>query len=61
MVGLLLEVGLGKMDSGVIRTALADPGPGPTGPAAPAKGLCLRRVALGRRTGRETDGEDEER
>jgi tRNA pseudouridine38-40 synthase len=61
MVGLLLEVGLGRMDSGVVRTALAESGSGPTGPVAPAKGLCLRHVAIGRRSGNEIDGEHEER
>ena len=61
MVGLLLEVGLGKMDIDAVRSALADPGSATTGPAAPAKGLCLRHVAIGRRTGNETNGEHEER
>lgn len=61
MVGLLLEVGHGKTGSDAIRSALADPGSSMKSPAAPAKGLCLRRVAFGRRTGDETNGEDEER
>jgi tRNA U38,U39,U40 pseudouridine synthase TruA len=61
MVGLLLEVGLGKMEIDAVRSALADPG-STTGPPAPAKGLCLRHVAIGRRTGnQEANGEHEER
>jgi tRNA pseudouridine38-40 synthase len=60
MVAVLLEVGLGKMDETAVRAALAGPGPGLDGAAASAKGLCLRRVALGRRPG-EANGEHEER
>ena len=63
MVGLLLEVGLGKTKSDAVRAALADPRATDRPPAAPAKGLCLRHVALssGRRTGTETNGEREQR
>jgi tRNA pseudouridine38-40 synthase len=63
MVGLLLEVGLGKRDIDAVRAALADPGSRSRPPAAPAKGLCLRHVALSRgpRTGNETNGEREQR
>ena len=60
MVAILLEVGLGKMDETAVRSALAGPGPALDGAAAPAKGLCLRRVALGRSPGR-TNGDNEER
>jgi len=60
MVALLLEVGLGKMEIDAVRAALAGPGPALDGAMAPAKGLCLRRVALGRRPD-EHDGEHEER
>jgi tRNA pseudouridine38-40 synthase len=60
MVAVLLEVGLGKMDETAVRTALAGTGPALDGAAAPAKGLCLRRVALGRRPG-TGNGEHEER
>jgi tRNA pseudouridine38-40 synthase len=60
MVAVLLEAGLGNMDETAVRAAMADPGPALDGAAAPAKGLCLRRVALGRRPG-ETNGDDEER
>jgi tRNA pseudouridine38-40 synthase len=61
MIGLLLEVGLGKATNDQVRAALADPGSARKGAAAPAKGLCLRHVAIGRRTGEASDGEDEER
>jgi tRNA pseudouridine38-40 synthase len=66
MVGLLLEVGLGKTAIDAVGAALADPGATGKPPAAPAKGLCLRHVALGRgrRTGveaKKTNGEREQR
>jgi tRNA pseudouridine38-40 synthase len=60
LVAVLLEVGLDKMDIDAVRTALAGPGPALDGAAAPAKGLCLRRVAFGRRPS-DTNGEHEER
>ena len=60
MVACLIEVGLGRMDETAVRAALAGPGPALDGAAVPAKGLCLRRVALGR-TSREPNGEHEER
>ena len=60
MVAALLEVGLGQMDIETVRSALAGHGPALDGAAAPAKGLCLRHVALGRRPER-TNGEHEER
>ena len=58
MVACLLEVGLGKTDEAVLRTALAGREPALNGAAAPAKGLCLRLVALGPRP--VDDKEDEE-
>ena len=61
MVGLLLEIGLGKTDIDAVRSALAEPGSAQKGPAAPAKGLCLRRVVIGRGTTARTNGEHEER
>jgi tRNA pseudouridine38-40 synthase len=61
MVGLLLEVGLGKATTEEIRAALADPASPRKGAAAPAKGLCLRHVAIGRRIGQPDNGEHEER
>ena len=60
MVAVLLEVGLGRMQETAVRTALAGSGPALDGASAPAKGLCLRRVALGRSPGR-TNGDNEER
>jgi tRNA pseudouridine38-40 synthase len=60
MVAVLLEVGLGKIDETAVQAALAGSGPALDGAAAPAKGLCLRRVALGRRPG-NANGEHEER
>ena len=59
MVAGLLEVGLGKMDEEGLRAALAAREPALNGAMAPAKGLCLRRVVLGRRPPTD-DGEDEE-
>jgi tRNA pseudouridine38-40 synthase len=61
MVGLLLEVGLGTAGIEHVRAALADPGSARKGAAAPAKGLCLRHVAIARRAGKQDDGEHEER
>ena len=49
MVAILLEVGRGKLNETDVRTALAARRPALEGAAAPAKGLCLRRVVLGRR------------
>jgi tRNA pseudouridine38-40 synthase len=60
MVAVLLEVGLGSVDETAVRAALAGPGRALDGAAAPAKGLCLRRVALGRRPDNR-NGEHEER
>ena len=59
MVAGLLEVGMGKIDEEGLRAALAAREPALNGAAAPAKGLCLRRVVLGRRRPTD-DGEDEE-
>jgi len=58
MVAGLLEVGLGKMDADGLRAALAGREPALNGAAAPAKGLCLRHVALGRP--RPVDDEEDE-
>jgi tRNA pseudouridine38-40 synthase len=60
MVALLLEVGLGKMDAAAVQAAMVAGGPALDGAAAPAKGLCLRRVAYGRRS-TDMNGEHEER
>jgi tRNA pseudouridine38-40 synthase len=61
MVGLLLEVGLGNTDIDMVRTALAGPGPVRRRASAPAKGLCLRHVAIRRGTGSKMNGAHEER
>ncbi len=58
MVAALLEVGHGKMDEAELAAALVAREPALNGAAAPAKGLCLRHVALGRRPA--DDKEDEE-
>lgn len=49
IVAALIAVGTGKIDEGAIRAALAAGEPAFGGAAAPARGLCLRRVVLGRR------------
>jgi tRNA pseudouridine38-40 synthase len=58
MVAGLLEVGMHKIDETAIRAALAGREPALNGAAAPAKGLCLRRVVMGRP--QRDDKEDEE-
>jgi tRNA pseudouridine38-40 synthase len=60
MVGVLLEVGHGRMNEDEVREAIAARAPARNGVTAPAHGLCLRRVALGRavETDEATDGDD---
>jgi tRNA pseudouridine38-40 synthase len=60
MVAVLLEVGKGRMDDAGVAAALAGRRPALAGAAAPARGLCLRHVALGRRR-LEVNGADEKR
>jgi tRNA pseudouridine38-40 synthase len=48
IVAILLEVGQGKLDEAAVGEALASRGPALNGAVAPARGLCLRRVVLGR-------------
>ncbi len=60
MVAALIAVGQGKIGDSTVPTALTGRGPALAGAAAPAKGLCLRRVVMGRRSER-TSGEHEER
>jgi tRNA pseudouridine38-40 synthase len=60
IVAVLLEVGRGTIDEADVAAALAAGRPARNGASAPAKGLCLRRVALGR-SGQTRDGEHEER
>jgi tRNA pseudouridine38-40 synthase len=65
IVAVLLEVGRGTLDADGVAAMLAARTPALDGAMAPARGLCLRRVALGRRSGPgpaiEQDGADEER
>jgi tRNA pseudouridine38-40 synthase len=49
IVAALIAVGTGRIDAAAIPVALATRGPALGGAAAPARGLCLRRVVLGRR------------
>src|SRR5206468_4798595 len=48
IVAVLLEVGEGTLDEAAVAEALASRRPARNGAAAPARGLCLRRVVLGR-------------
>ncbi|HWP64275.1 MAG TPA: tRNA pseudouridine(38-40) synthase TruA [Candidatus Binatia bacterium] len=48
IAAVLIEVGRGRADETVVAAALASGRPALHGATAPAKGLCLRRVALGR-------------
>ena len=60
IVAVLLAVGQGKLNEEEVREALATRRPARNGAAAPARGLCLRRVVLGRRPGGDAtdDGDD---
>ena len=60
MVAALLAVGAGTIDETMVAEALASRRPALAGATAPAHGLCLRRVVLGRRQ-ESRNGEDEER
>jgi len=48
IVAVLLEVGLGEMNATGVAAALVAGRPALDGASAPAQGLCLRRVVLGR-------------
>jgi tRNA pseudouridine38-40 synthase len=52
----LLLVGRGEVEESAVAAALASRTPAFNGAVAPAKGLCLRRVVLGR-TAREMNGD----
>lgn len=54
IVAALIGVGTGRITEPEIRAALAATEPAFGGAAAPARGLCLRRVALGRRQRQRT-------
>jgi tRNA pseudouridine38-40 synthase len=59
IVATLLAVGKGRLEPSAVPGLLADGRPALRGAAAPARGLCLRRVAMGRRhNGNETGNED---
>jgi len=49
LVAALIAVGTGKIDEDAVAAALLERAPAFRGAAAPARGLCLRWVALGRR------------
>ncbi|HEV2007009.1 MAG TPA: tRNA pseudouridine(38-40) synthase TruA [Candidatus Limnocylindrales bacterium] len=57
MVAALIAVGTGKIDEDGVAAALLERAPAFRGAAAPARGLSLRRVALGRRQ-RTTDADE---
>ncbi len=58
IAAVLIEAGQAKLDTEDVVAALASRRPAGNGTIAPARGLCLRRVALGRRAGdKGTDGE----
>jgi tRNA pseudouridine38-40 synthase len=67
IVAVLLEVGKGALDEEAVAEALASRQPALNGAVAPARGLCLRRVVLGRTANltrrqeaeRETTDDDE--
>ena len=61
IVAVLLEVGDGVMTEEQVREAIAARNPARNGAAAPARGLCLRRVVLGRRPETEATETNEER
>jgi len=54
----LIAVGRGKLEETAVAAALEAPRPALHGAKAPARGLCLRRVALGRPMG-QRDGDNE--
>jgi tRNA pseudouridine38-40 synthase len=55
LVAALLAVGMGKLEASAMGSLLTAGTPALEGAAAPAKGLCLRRVVLGRRDRRTND------
>ena len=58
MVAALLAVGKGQLDASAVPGLLRGGVPALGGAAAPARGLCLRRVALGRRQERDATAQD---
>jgi tRNA pseudouridine38-40 synthase len=57
IVAALIGVGTGRIEEQAIEAAMAGREPAFGGAAAPARGLCLRRVALGRRAKPDTTHE----
>jgi tRNA pseudouridine38-40 synthase len=60
MVAALIAVGTGRLDERAIEDALGSREPAFGGAAAPARGLSLRRVVMGRRGGRAGKDRDQE-
>jgi tRNA pseudouridine38-40 synthase len=60
IAAVLLEVGRGQLNENDVAAALAAGRPALNGAAAPARGLCLRRIAFGRAAER-SNGEQEQR
>jgi tRNA pseudouridine38-40 synthase len=58
IVAALLAVGTGRLEASAVSELLAARTPALAGAAAPARGLCLRRVVLGRRQERARTKED---
>jgi tRNA pseudouridine38-40 synthase len=56
IVATLLAVGTGRLEASAVGALLTAGTPALEGAAAPARGLCLRRVVLGRRNGRAENG-----
>jgi tRNA pseudouridine38-40 synthase len=54
IVAVLLEVGRGELDAAAVAEVLTSRQPALNGAVAPARGLCLRRVVLGRTARRTT-------
>jgi tRNA pseudouridine38-40 synthase len=55
IVATLIAVGTGRLDASAVSGLLTAGTPALGGAVAPARGLCLRRVVLGRQTGRQAD------
>jgi len=60
VVAVLLDVGRGKMNEESVAAVLGAGRPALAGQSAPARGLCLRRVVLGRRPDDHRYGDDDE-
>ena len=58
IVAVLLAVGRGALEATAVPSLLSAGQPALDGAAAPAKGLSLRRVVLGRRTNRSEDDDE---